>query len=561
MAILDSDPCLHVFEQPICDKTLPERFTFVFYYEPHPLCVQAAKQLQAQYLSAPNWPHNFGLTGQLDGAIGKMFGVLLVRDKEGQIGFLAGFSGKLANRNHIEGFVPPVFDLLDQDSFFLQSQPYINGLNEQLEQLQSDPNLSALREQLQRVKLQSEQEIAVHKAFMAQDKKQRKVQRLNAQACDPEALNVLNQQLDQRSINQKLTLRDLKLDGLQKIERITSQLDTLEQAISDLQHTRKTESAALQQKIFSQYQFLNQQLEAKSLTDIFSPLDNPTPPAGAGECAAPKLLHYAFKQGMTPLALAEFWWGASPKSEVRQHKNYYPACMSKCHPILTHMLSGMAVDPNPLIVNTAKGQPLPIVYQDEEIVLVNKPAEFLSVPGKTITDSVQTRIAKLFPKASGPLIVHRLDMSTSGLMVIALNKRAHQRLQRQFIERTVSKRYVALLDSPLAVQQGEVCLPLRVDLDDRPRQLVCAEYGKHALTRFEVIGIENGLTRVHLYPHTGRTHQLRVHCAHHLGLNSPIKGDDLYGKKAQRLHLHAEQLVLKHPLSGTELTFFVAADF
>ncbi|OUL56627.1 RNA pseudouridine synthase [Pseudoalteromonas ulvae] len=561
MATLDSDPCLHLFEHPICDTALPERFTFVFYYEPHPLCVRAAEQLQTQYLSAPNWVHNFGLTGQLDGAIGKMFGVLLVRDKHGQIGFLAGFSGKLANCNHLDGFVPPVFDLLDENSFFLQSQLYINRLNTQLEQLQNDPKLSALREQLQRVEQQSEQEIAAHKALMAKDKQQRKIQRLDANGLEPEAQRELTRQLDQRSISQKLKLRDLKLNWQQQIEHISSQLQILEQAVTQLQQQRKTESAALQQKIFEQYQFLNRDQQLKSLAEIFSPLDNPTPPAGAGECAAPKLLHYAFKQGMTPLALAEFWWGASPKSEVRQHKNYYPACMSKCQPILSHMLSGIAVDPNPLIVNTAKGKPLPIVYQDEEMVVVNKPAEFLSVPGKTITDSVQTRIAQLFPQASGPLIVHRLDMSTSGLMVIALNKRAHQRLQRQFIERTVKKRYVALLDGSLAVQQGEISLPLRVDLADRPRQLVCTEHGKHALTYFEVIGIEKGLTRVHLYPHTGRTHQLRVHCAHHLGLNSPIKGDDLYGKKALRLHLHAEQLVLKHPLNGIELTFCVEAEF
>jgi len=267
--------------------------------------------------------------------------------------------------------------------------------------------------------------------------------------------------------------------------------------------------------------------------------------------------------GLRPLAMAEFWWGASPKSAVRKHRQFYPACLGKCQPILAHMLKGMRVDPNPLVVNQAEHKNLDIVYQDEHMLIVNKPAELLSVPGKAVNDSVYSRIKQQFPLASGPLIVHRLDMSTSGLMVIALNAKAHKNLQRQFIQRRVQKTYIALLDGLLEHDQGEITLPLRGDLFDRPRQQVCQLHGKPAHTSWQVMERDRCKvqTRVRLSPHTGRTHQLRVHCAHTEGLNMPIVGDDLYGTGGTRLHLHAFRLVLLHPDSQQLLTFSAAAEF
>ncbi|HBW97551.1 MAG TPA: RNA pseudouridine synthase [Pseudoalteromonas sp.] len=259
--------------------------------------------------------------------------------------------------------------------------------------------------------------------------------------------------------------------------------------------------------------------------------------------------------------MAEFWWGAAPKSAIRQHKNYYPSCYSKCQPILSHMLKGLSIEDNPLLVNPAEGKTLPIVYQDDDIVIVNKPSEFLSVPGVNIEDSVYLRIQTQFPHATGPLIVHRLDMSTSGLLVVALNKRAHKALQKQFIARTIDKRYIALVDGIVPKDSGKIELPLRLDFDDKPRQLVCYKNGKPALTTWQVLERKNNITRLQLYPKTGRTHQLRVHCAHHLGLNMPIIGDTHYGKKANRLHLHAEYLALDHPITHKRLTFSVAPDF
>ncbi len=335
-------------------------------------------------------------------------------------------------------------------------------------------------------------------------------------------------------------------------------IDNLNTKINALKESRKQKSSVLQKKLFDNYAFLNRMGELRSIGEIF---DN-NPPAGAGECAAPKLLHYAFKNGLKPIAMAEFWWGKSPKSEVRKHKQFYPACKSKCEPILmNHMLEELDLEANPFLENQAKGKTLEIVFEDDVLLVINKPTEFLTVPGKLLKDSVYTRIKTLYPQAEGPLIVHRLDMSTSGLLVVAKNSDAYINLQRQFIKRTVTKRYVALLEGIIDQNEGLIDLPLRVDLDDRPRQLVCYEHGKSAQTRWEIISKRNTQTRVYFYPITGRTHQLRVHAAHHLGLKTPIVGDDLYGSKANRLHLHAESITFTHPQTGTILTFTKEAPF
>jgi tRNA pseudouridine32 synthase/23S rRNA pseudouridine746 synthase len=306
---------------------------------------------------------------------------------------------------------------------------------------------------------------------------------------------------------------------------------------------------------------LNALGESKNVVDVFAEIGAILPPAGAGECAAPKLLHYAYTNGFKPICMAEFWWGASPKSEVRQHKNFYPACRGKCEPILGHMLRGLDVEDNPMLVNPAEDKEMEIVFEDDYLVVVNKPAEFLSVPGKTISDSVLTRLKERYPNATGPLLVHRLDMSTSGILVAAKTERVHKHLQSQFIRRKVKKRYVALLDGVVAATEGIIDLPLRVDLDNRPHQLVCYEHGKSARTEFRVVRIEGGRTRIHFFPITGRTHQLRVHAAHSLGLNTPILGDDLYGTRAERLHLHAEFIEFTHPISKELINFTIPPVF
>lgn len=568
--------CFTSFTQPIDAYAPPQRFTFPFYYQPHPLCIIATEELQQHLETQRDWQHNFGLTGELTGAIGKMFGVLLVQNPQGEVGYLSAFSGKLAEQNHWPRFVPPVFDMLAKDNFFHAENLQINQLNQQLAALENHPDIPRLSAQLFTKQTQAETQLANHRQLMIDGRLSRKAQRsqlasqLLLNPCDKKLREnaVVEARLNQESINEKNQLRAIKRYWDQRINAVSQALTQLTAQRDTLRQTRKQLSANLQQKLFEQYRFLNIHGAEKSLNGIFNATVELTPPAGSGECAAPKLLHYAFKHGLKPLAMAEFWWGAPPKSEIRRHKQFYPACLRKCQPILGHMLEGLDIDDNPLLVNPAEGKNVVILYQDETMAIVNKPAEFLSVPGKAIEDSVYARMHQAFPHATGPLIVHRLDMSTSGLMVIALTKEAHKQLQKQFIQRTVTKRYVALLDgipTEVAHQQtaGHICLPLRGDLDDRPRQLVCHQFGKAAETDWELNHIDKKArqTRVYLSPKTGRTHQLRVHCAHFEGLDTPIVGDDLYGKRGQRLHLHADLLCLEHPVSRKPLRFQVDPEF
>ncbi|WP_064609020.1 RluA family pseudouridine synthase [Photobacterium sp. J15] len=554
--------CFTPFKASIDSFSLPERFTFPFYYEPHPLCMLAAKELQEHLETQTNWQHNFGLNGDTGTAVGKMFGVLLVENKHGEIGYLSAFSGKMAEKNLLPHFVPPVFDMLTENSFFLIGQDEINGINAQIKTLEANPQLNELTQALSVAQQTANEQIEAHRSKMIEARKVRKAKRAAAEAelCGEE-LKAVKNQLSQESIIEKLQLRDLKLECEASIQHAQQQLELLTKEIEQLKDKRKNLSAALQQKLFEQYRFLNILGEEKDLGEVFVNTAQGVPPAAAGECAAPKLLQYAFKWGMKPLAMAEFWWGTSPKSEIRQHKNFYPSCQGKCQPILAHMLVGLDVDENPLLTNPGEGKQVEVIYEDGDMAVVNKPAEFLSVPGKTIEDSVYLRMKQRFPDATGPLIVHRLDMSTSGLMVIALTKRANKSLQKQFIQRTVQKRYVALLDGIIEQDEGIINLPLRGDLNDRPRQLVCHQHGKHAETKWEVLERKDNQTKVQLYPKTGRTHQLRVHCAHAEGLHTPMVGDDLYGVKANRLHLHAEMLELEHPITHEPMQFKVDAEF
>lgn len=551
------------FQNEFASVELPERFTFPFYYDPHPLAIQAAKELQDYLKTQQDWDHNFGIEKDKEGLIiGKMFGVLVVKTKSGEIGYLSAFSGKLAGSNHHDRFVPPVFDILIEQGFYKQEEQVISAINEQIEILEKDPRIEDLKRKVLEVQRQAEQEISQLKIEIKKGKLSRKGQRLIAEkTLNKKDLEVLLLSLSQQSIKEQYFLKDKINYWKDQISQAQQEYDVQIARIEELKEERKLRSNQLQQEIFERYHFLNSRGEKKSLGSIFKNTIDMKPPAGSGECAAPKLLQYAFLHQLIPIALAEFWWGQSPASEVRKHGNFYPACRGKCEPILGHMLEGIETDPNPMLENPAEGKELPIIYEDEYLLVVNKPAEFLSVPGITIQDSVFERIRARYPDATGPLVVHRLDMSTSGLMLIAKNEMIYKKLQRQFINRSVKKRYVALLEGEIDKKSGTIDLPLRVDLEDRPRQLVCFEHGKNAITNFEVLGVENGQTRIHFFPITGRTHQLRVHASHPSGLFSAIVGDDLYGKKADRLHLHAEFLQFMHPVTREILQLQVDSDF
>ncbi|MFV0141562.1 MULTISPECIES: RluA family pseudouridine synthase [Empedobacter] len=551
------------FKQPITTYELPEKFDYPFYYEPTEIAKQACKELKEYLETQTDFEHNFGLENDLSSTpIGKMFGVLVVRNKKNEVGYLAAVSGKLANTNQHKLFVPPVFDMLNKNGFFLEQEERLNEINRILESLENNQNYLQLKEDFIQFEINSKLKIEEGKQLLKSNKKNRKFQRETiSPTLSQEELQSFEEDLVKQSLRDKYEFRVLseKLDAEKQF--LLNKINVFETEINSLKEERKTKSNSLQNQLFNQYQFLNKFKQEKGLLEIFSNTVFQQPPAAAGECAAPKLLQYAFQNDLEPICMAEFWWGDSPKSEVRKHGQFYPACTGKCEPILGHMLQGIELNENLLLKQNSTVEELEILYQDDDLVVINKPEEFLSVPGIEIKDSVYLRIKHQFPLATGPIIVHRLDMSTSGILVLALNKESHKLLQQQFIKRKVQKRYIALLDGNIERDYGFIDLPLRVDLDDRPRQMVCYEHGKKAQTKYEVITRKSNKTLVYFYPITGRTHQLRMHASHRLGLNAPIIGDDLYGKKANRLHLHAESLEFTHPKTKELMKFQVEPNF
>ena len=555
--------CFIPFESSVEGISLPQKFTFPFYYEAHPIAICAADQLQKHISNQSDWVHNFGLDAEMDGlSIGKMFGVLVVRNEKNELGFLAGFSGKMANGNHHKGFVPPVFDMLSEDGFFNIGAAELNKMNARTRELEGSEEYDAAKKRLAELEETGHAEIEERRLLRVSNRKSRKELKLRAIQENNGTLPLeIEQQIFDGSMRDKVELARLTEDWNEKIAIQQEKVDLFANEIAALKKARKLKSNDLQKQLFDEYHFLNQLGDEKSLWTIFQDEMQKVPPSGAGECAAPKLMQYAYRHGFKPIALAEFWWGESPKSEIRKHGQFYPSCRGKCEPILGHMLKGLDVDDNPMLENPANGKSLPILFEDEHILVVNKPSDFLSVPGKTISDSVYTRIQQLFPKATGPLIIHRLDMSTSGILLLAKTKAAHKFIQYQFIHRQIDKTYIALLDGTLKDDSGIIDLPLRTDIDDRPRQLVDFDYGKPSQTEYKVLSRENGKTRIQFHPITGRTHQLRVHAAHSLGLNMPILGDDLYGKKSSRLYLHAASLSFRHPETKEMMTVDASPEF
>jgi tRNA pseudouridine32 synthase/23S rRNA pseudouridine746 synthase len=558
-----SENCFTLFNASVDSFALPEKFTFPFYYEPHTLCEIAAGELQEFIQTQKDWQWDFFNEQGLKGiCMGKMFGVLVVKNKEDELGYLSAFSGKLAGSNHLPGFVPPVFDMLSENSFYHKDMEELNVINLKIKQLENSKELSELLQELELQKKESLEQITLKNQELKIAKKLRKDRRDNARIqLNPEDFNELDQTLIKESLKGKNELKVLSRGWKKRLDKLQFQFDVINEQIHQLKVDRKAKSAELQEALFNQYRFLSKDGEKKGLIEIFKETNQKRPPAAAGECAAPKLLQYAFLNGMKPIAMAEFWWGQSPETEIRKHGNFYPACRGKCEPILGHMLKGIEIDENPMLKSPEFNKSIEIVYEDDAMAAINKPEEFLSVPGKNVQNSVLERMKRRFPEATGPLVVHRLDMATSGLMLIAKTTEAYKRLQGQFIKRRVKKTYVALLEGIIEEDEGTIDLPLRVDLDDRPRQLVCYEHGKPAKTKWKVIAREQGRTRVLFFPVTGRTHQLRVHAAHSLGLKTPIVGDDLYGNKANRLHLHAQSIEFFHPTTNEWMKIEVKPGF
>ena len=558
----------------------PQRMNNPFYYEPHPLALQAVDEVVA-FLKGDTaqrfQPAKVDESFLRDISKGKMFGVLVVERKaesgeDNETGYLAGYSGQIAGRADWEGFVPAVFDYLQPDGYFKRQEAEIVGVSEEIHSLENSSEYSLATRRLDDVRKLAEREIADYKMVMQRSKNERNQRREALH--DSENRTEEEEKIIRESQFQKAELRRIKKRWTGEIALAEDSLREIDERLKLLRQKRHAMSDSLQRWLFAQFMMLNARGESRSLLEIWK---NELPPAGAGECCEPRLLQYCFRKGWHPLCMAMFWWGESPKEEVRHHLHFYPACNSKCKPVMGWMLRGLDVESNQL--EDEKHQKLTIIYEDDSICVVNKPAGMLAVRGKSNRESVQSMMQERYPDAENPLIVHRLDMATSGLMVITKSMEAYRCLQQQFARREVRKRYVAVLSHEENRKKGEITLPLRPDLNDRPRQIVDFVHGKKAETTYEIIGNSceaAGQTSqndaetacetiskccINLYPHTGRTHQLRVHCAHADGLNNPIKGDELYGKRADRLYLHAEELSFLHPVTHERVTFHAPCPF
>lgn len=549
---------------------------------------------------------------------GKMYGVLVVEAPGGCLAFLAAHSGLLGGRNDWPFFVPPVFDAQQPDGHFKTKEREISGMNRRIAELMQRPQLFEARQRLEQVRQQTDRVIARER----EEVKARKARRDAMRREQPQMDDATKAMLIRESQHDKAQLRRLMKSCEASVAEHQEALDALEREIEALKHERREGSDALLRWLFDQYVMLNAKGMRRTLIDIFARFNGTLPPAGAGDCCAPKLLQFAYAHNLRPVSLAEFWLGAPPPTEVRRHLQFYPPCRSKCYPILQFMLQGLdaplpgaeevyplreegggttnddkaslddkaSIDTNEAHEDKASlddngfldaqghiykkcGASLHIIYEDEQMAVVSKPSGMLSVPGKSCRLSVESIAREHYGIAADvPVIVHRLDMDTSGLLLIARTREAHKALQQQFLDHTVSKSYLALLEGVPhegltgehvvwhSSHTGTITLPLRPDLDDRPRQLVDFVHGKPAVTRFRLLKVIDGHQLIALTPVTGRTHQLRMHCAHHLGLNCPILGDPLYGSAiepsaniAQRLYLHAEQITFRHPVTGEVL--------
>lgn len=539
-------------------------------YEPHPLCIQACREVQEMLARREDWQEEI--------ARGKMFGVLIVENVKTDTdvpkwGYLAAYSGQIGGRSDWEDFVPAVFDYLQPDGYFKTHEAEISRINQSISHLEKDERMKEARTLIRQLQEERKRTIAAYQEKMKEAKAKRDSRREAGNLSEAEEAEMIRE-----SQFMKAELRRLK-KSLSEKTALETEFEDYQENILRLKQLRKQLSDALQQWLFSQFRMLNQEGESKDLLEIFRDealKEYPqaaiatsriaalkmVPPAGSGECCEPKLLQYAYQHGYKPLQMAMFWWGESPKEEIRHHLQFYPACNGKCKPILHWMLPASTFEP--AAVNLSIYNKVETLYEDREIAVIHKPEGLLSVPGKDAAQpSVYALMRRKYPEATGPLIVHRLDMATSGVLLIAKTEFAYHRLQQAFLNHQIQKKYVAIISGKEIPEKGIISLPLQPDYLNRPRQIVNHEQGKEAITEYEILErIDGSHLRIALYPKTGRTHQLRVHCAHQEGLNAPILGDPLYGnEKAARLHLHAEEITFEHPLTGKKITIKRKADF
>lgn len=562
---------LHSIDQVLLSGIdIPERMNNPLDYQPHLLCITVCKELQTYLSEREDWREEIDK--------GKMFGVLIVENAQpasgaSKIGYLAAYSGQIGGRSDWDDFVPAVFDYLQPDGYFKTHEAEISGINQSIRKLEANTHMKEAKGLILQLQEERKHTIAAYQEKIKEAKAKRDARR-EAGNLNPEE----EAEMVKESQFMKAELRRLK-KSLSEKTSLETEYEAYQADILSLKQLRKTLSDTLQQWLFSQFHMQNHEGESKDLLEIFRDAalrDYPqatiatsriaalkmVPPAGSGECCEPKLLQYAYSLGYKPLQMAMFWWGESPKEEIRHHLHFYPACNGKCKPILQWMLPTSTFEP--AAVDLSIYNKVETLYEDREITVIHKPEGLLSVPGKDAAQpSVYALMRSKYPEATGPLIVHRLDMSTSGVMMIAKTEFAYHRLQKAFLNHQIQKKYVAIISGKGIPEKGIISLPLMPDYLDRPRQIVDHEQGKEAITEYEVLEpVDDSHLRIALYPKTGRTHQLRVHCAHQEGLNAPILGDPLYGnEKAARLHLHAEEITFEHPLTGKKMTITRKADF
>ena len=554
-------------------------FTDPFRYVPDPLTLHAGQMIisrLAEWASMPEGTPERNLERSF--AEGKMLGVLVCRT-----GFLAAFSGTVKGPDgnvtaSVDGFVPPIIDLTEKNGHFKRKEAVISLLNKEIEIILSSPEYNGLKKELLDASSARDTEIENLQNRIRFAKMQR--DEIRSETADPSKLD----ELIRESQFQKAELKRCKDRWKTHISGIEGRLSEFEETIHELKTRRAEKSDALQKWIFENAIVHNGAGEASSIWDIFS-AGGLVPPGGTGECAAPKLLNYAFAHGLEPLAMGEFWYGASPDTAVRTHGHFYPSCTSKCGPLLVYMTKGLRSPVKPVMTQTSLPTTIGNLYEDDSIIVVEKPSGMPSVPGldgrTSLQEHLEARSSHHQDSSSPPVsihAVHRLDMDTSGVMVFAKTAEAAVNLRRQFEEHTIRKTYMAKVsadtDIPSKTGKGAIDLPLSPDYDERPRQKIDFRQGKPAHTEYEIVRIhEDGTADLMLHPHTGRTHQLRVHCAHHLGLSRPIVGDLLYGGHSVhdcnadnrmatstkgapgRLCLHALSITFRHPETGQELTF------
>jgi tRNA pseudouridine32 synthase / 23S rRNA pseudouridine746 synthase len=510
---------------------------------------EAALRLQAELREGLIAPGLCSRLLQGEGG-GKMFGVLVVQTPEGTMRTLRAFSGMLAGKWELPGFVPPLFDPQARAAIEPAGEAVVKTLLARAEAFERSSVLATAR--------------AAHASLLARHAAEREAMRARhlVQRSARHALRAslaadgaaaIRHALAQQSRADKAQRRHLEQRQAAQLAPLERERARLERRARALERLRHHVCRTLMRRIHDTYTVPNARGEQTSLRALYP---RGEPPSGAGDCAAPRLLAWAFRHGCRPLALAEFWWGAPPASGGRVEGAFYPACKDKCGPLLAFMLEGLQIaPPRSFRPPSARSLGLRTVHQDAALVVIDKPNDLLSVPGRSpaLFDSVLTRLRAQYPAAEGALLVHRLDLETSGLLLAALDPSTHRALQRQFLERSVLKQYVAWVEGDIEGDEGTIELPLRVDLDDRPRQIHDPVHGKPARTTWRVLERRGGRTRLALTPHTGRTHQLRVHAAHPRGLHAPIVGDRLYGHPALRLMLHAACLTFTHPVTLARL--------